>query len=146
VALFGHKPLTEERLDDAAVNYWPVLPAPRARLLALFGAHPPAFVASGHVHQVRDHAADGLRQIWAPAVSFLIGDAWHPPRGAKYLGWAEHLLHPDGTTEHRLHRLEGAIPPRSRPDAGGLRPAVSRRKRHRPDTKVHDGCKGWSET
>jgi hypothetical protein len=45
-----------------------------------------------------------------PAVSFLIGDAWHPPRGAKYLGWAEHLLHPDGTTEHRLHRLEGAIP------------------------------------
>jgi 3',5'-cyclic AMP phosphodiesterase CpdA len=110
VALFGHKPLTEERLDDAAVNYWPVLPAPRARLLALFGTHPPAFVASGHVHQVRDHAADGLRQIWVPAVSFLIGDAWHPPRGAKYLGWAEHVLHPDGSAEHRLHRLDGATP------------------------------------
>jgi alkaline phosphatase D len=37
IALFGHKPLTEERLGDGAVNYWPVLPGPRARLLALFG-------------------------------------------------------------------------------------------------------------
>ena len=110
IALFGHKPLTEEGLDDDAVNYWPVLPAPRARLLALFGATPPAFVASGHVHQVRDHAADGLRQIWAPAISFLVGDAWHPPLGEKYLGWVEHLLHADGAAEHRFHRLEGATP------------------------------------
>lgn len=110
IALFGHKPLTEERLDDQAVNYWPVLPGPRARLLALFGVRLPAFVASGHVHQVRDHAADGLRQIWAPAVSFVIGDAWHPRRGDKHLGWAEHVLHPDGTAEHRLHRLDAATP------------------------------------
>ena len=108
IALFGHKPLTEERLDDDAVNYWPVLPGPRARLLALFGTRLPAFVASGHVHQVRDHAADGLRQIWSPAISFLIGDAWHPRRGEKYLGWAEHVLHADGTTKHRLHHLSAA--------------------------------------
>jgi 3',5'-cyclic AMP phosphodiesterase CpdA len=110
VALFGHKPLTEERLDDTAVNYWPVLPGPRARLLALFGARRPALIASGHVHQVRDHDTDGLRQIWAPAISFLIGDAWHPPRGVKYLGWVEHVLHADGSAEHHFHRLDDATP------------------------------------
>ena len=110
LALFLHKPLTEERLDDTAVNYWPVLPAARARLLAIFGARRPAFVASGHVHQQRDHAADGLRQIWAPAIAFIVGDAWQKPVGAKTLGWVEHLLHPDGTAEHRFHLPAGMEP------------------------------------
>lgn len=110
LALFLHKPLTEERLDDTTVNYWPVLPAARARLLALFGAARPAFVASGHVHQARDHAADGLRQIWAPPIGFIVGDAWQKPVGAKTLGWVEHVLHEDGATEHRLHRPDGMEP------------------------------------
>lgn len=107
IALWGHKPLTEHRLSDRAMNYWPVLPGPRARLLAIFGETPPAFVASGHVHQWRDHAADGLRQIWAPATSFILGDRWQHRVGEKCLGWVEHVLHPDGRAEHILHRTAG---------------------------------------
>jgi 3',5'-cyclic AMP phosphodiesterase CpdA len=107
LALFQHKPLTEERLDDTAVNYWPVLPVPRARMLALFGANCPAFVASGHVHQHRVHRNDGLLQIWAPAIAFIVGDAWQKPVGSKLLGWMEHVLHEDGTAEHHLRLVDG---------------------------------------
>jgi 3',5'-cyclic AMP phosphodiesterase CpdA len=107
LALFQHKPLTEERLDDTAVNYWPVLPEARARLLALFGANRPGFVASGHVHQHRIHRADGLLQIWAPAIGFIVGDRWQKPVGSKRLGWMEHVLHEDGTAEHHLRLVDG---------------------------------------
>lgn len=107
LALFQHKPLTEGRLDDTAVNYWPVLPEPRARLLARFGARRPAFVASGHVHQHRMHRGDDLLQIWAPAIGFIVGDTWQKPVGSKLLGWMEHVLHEDGTAEHHLRLVDG---------------------------------------
>jgi len=107
LALFQHKPLTEQRLDDTAVNYWPVLPEPRTRLMALFGAHRPAFVASGHVHQHRINRQDGLLQIWAPPIGFIVGDAWQKPLGSKLLGWMEHVLHEDGGAEHHLRLVDG---------------------------------------
>lgn len=105
IALFQHKPITEEALDDTAVNYWPLLPAPRAELLAMFGTRRPALIASGHVHQWRDRVADGIRQIWAPAIGFIVGDAWQIPVGEKLLGWVEHEFHADGTHVARLHDM-----------------------------------------
>jgi len=105
IALFQHKPITEEALDDAAVNYWPLLPSPRGELLAMFGAARPALIASGHVHQWRDRVADGIRQIWAPAVGFVVGDAWQHRVGDKLLGWVEHEFHADGTHAARLHHM-----------------------------------------
>jgi len=104
VALVQHKPLAEETLADTAVNYWPVLPAPRARLLALGR---PALVLSGHVHMWRDRVADGIAQCWAPSTGFIVGDRWQEPTGAKLLGWVEHVLHADGTHETRLHEVPG---------------------------------------
>lgn len=101
IALFQHKPVTEETLDDTAVNYWPLLPAPRAELLAMFGETRPALIASGHVHQWRDRVAEGIRQIWAPAVGFIVGDAWQHRVGEKILGWVEHEFHADGA--HMAH-------------------------------------------
>ncbi len=105
LALFQHKPITEEALDDGAVNYWPLLPSPRGELLAMFGATRPALVASGHVHQWRDRVADGIRQIWAPAVGFIVGDAWQHRVGEKLLGWVEHEFHADGRHVARLHHM-----------------------------------------
>ncbi len=104
IALFQHKPITEEALDDTAVNYWPLLPQPRAELLAMF-SHPPAIIASGHVHQSRDRIADGIRQIWAPALGFIVGDAWQRRVGEKLLGWVEHEFHPDGRHEAHLRAM-----------------------------------------
>jgi 3',5'-cyclic-AMP phosphodiesterase len=105
IALFQHKPITEEALDDTAVNYWPLLPSPRAELLAMFGERRPALIASGHVHQWRDRVADGIRQIWAPAVGFIVGDPWQHRVGEKILGWVEHEFHDDGTHAAHLHAM-----------------------------------------
>jgi 3',5'-cyclic AMP phosphodiesterase CpdA len=107
LGLFLHKPLCQHRLDDTEVDYWPVLQPSRGMLLAAFGATPPRFVASGHIHQWRDHAPDGLRQIWAPPVSFIVGEERQPSIGSKLLGVVEHLLHADGTHDSRLATLDG---------------------------------------
>lgn len=108
IALVQHKPLTEQAVADGAVNYWPVLPTPRARLLALFGEARPALVLSGHLHMWRDRVADGIRQVWAPSTGFIVGDAWQEPLGAKRLGWVMHHFHADGTHDCVLHDVPGA--------------------------------------
>jgi len=115
IALFQHKPITEEALDDTAVNYWPLLPQPRAELLSMFG-QPPALIASGHVHQARDRIADDIRQIWAPAVGFIVGDAWQHRVGEKLLGWVEHEFHPSGRHEAHLR----VMPDLPLHDIGGI--------------------------
>lgn len=105
IAFFQHKPITESRLDDTAVNYWPLLPEPRGMLLAMLGDRRPAVIASGHVHQAHEHDGDGIRQIWAPAVGFIVGDAWQALVGQKLLGWVEHVFHADGTHDATLHAM-----------------------------------------
>lgn len=109
VALFQHKPITQEALADTAVNYWPLLPPARTELLAMFDGSLPDVVASGHVHQQRDRLADGIRQIWAPAVGFIVGDAFQHRVGEKLLGWVEHQFHADGRHEARLHAMEHLV-------------------------------------
>ena len=104
VALIQHKPLAEHSMTDTAVNYWPVLPEPRGRLLALGR---PALVLSGHVHQWRSRTADGIAQVWAPSTGFIVGDRWQERLGEKRLGWVEHAFHPDGGHEHWLRDVEG---------------------------------------
>ena len=107
LALFLHKPLCRDRLDDTEVNYWSVLAPARDGVLRAFGSTAPRFVASGHIHQWRDHAPAGLRQIWGPAISFIVGEEQQPSLGSKLLGAVEHLLHPDGTHASRLLTLDG---------------------------------------
>ena len=103
VAIFLHKPLCQQDMDEAELTYWSVLPEPRKILQALLAATPPAFVASGHVHQWRDRTGDAtLPQIWAPAVAFFVGDPWQHVVGRKTLGYVEHVLHENGQYEFRL--------------------------------------------
>ena len=111
VAIFQHKPLCEVTLAEQHPTYWSVLPAPRARLAALLTRHDVAFVASGHVHQAQDRGVvEGIRQIWAPAVAFFVGDTWQQKVGDKRLGYVEHRLHEDGRHESRLRLLDTLAP------------------------------------
>ena len=111
VALFLHKPLSYQALEEGPANPWSVPPAPRRRLLELLRARPPAFVASGHVHQWQDRGTpDGLRQIWAPAIAFVVGDPWQERVGEKVMGYVEHRLHPDGRHDCALVRPPGIEP------------------------------------
>lgn len=108
IALVQHKPLTEHSLADTAVNYWPVPPAARFRLLALFGSARPALVLSGHLHMWRDRVAEGIRQVWAPSLGFVVGDPWQEALGEKRIGWVEHHFHGDGTHDCVLRHVPGA--------------------------------------
>ena len=107
VALFLHKPLTARRMDDPTIDYWPVLPPARLRMLAALAARPPALIASGHIHQWRDRTIDGFRQVWAPPVSFIVGEEAQPSLGTKLIGAVEHVLNPDGSFATRLMTVEG---------------------------------------
>lgn len=110
VAIFLHKPLCQHRMDEAGATYWSIQPGPRQRLLDLMQRRPPAFVASGHVHQWRDRGpSEGLHQIWGPSAAFIVGDAWQETAGEKCVGYVEHLLHEDGHFESRLVTLSGLI-------------------------------------
>jgi hypothetical protein len=76
-------------------------------LLDALGGRAPTFTACGHVHQWRDHQADGFRHIWAPAIAFVVGDPWQQVWGTKVLGWVEHALHADGTHGTTLRMVDG---------------------------------------
>jgi 3',5'-cyclic-AMP phosphodiesterase len=102
LAIFTHKPLFLDGVMEDRGDYWTVpLPARRRWLDALDGRRP-ALLGCGHVHQWRAHEADGFRQVWAPAISFIVGDRFQETWGTKLLGWVEHTLHPDGTHATRL--------------------------------------------
>jgi 3',5'-cyclic AMP phosphodiesterase CpdA len=107
VALFQHKPLCTDRVTDTVIDYWPVLPAARRRLLDTLALNPPVLIASGHIHQWRDRRIDGFRQVWAPPVSFIVGEEAQPSVGTKLVGAAEHLLRPDGGFTSRLVTVDG---------------------------------------
>ena len=107
LALFMHKPLCDEALDESLTQSRFLTPARRAHLLGLLGDDRPALVACGHVHQYRDGMIGGMRHVWAPAVSFMISDPWQPVFGAKTVGYLEHRFHADGTHDHRLVPVRG---------------------------------------
>jgi hypothetical protein len=70
-----------------------VKPQPRAWLLQLVRRHSVALVASGHLHKAHQTALNGVRYLWAPASSFLVGPEIQPAMpGEKRLGAARYEL------------------------------------------------------
>ncbi len=45
--------------------------------------------------------------MWAPPVSFIVGEDAQPTIGTKLLGAVEHRFHPDGSFETRLLTVDG---------------------------------------
>ncbi len=108
VALVQHKPMLVASLQETGAGYWALAPGTRDRLLGLLDGVRLRLVLSGHVHQWRDRALDGVRHVWAPSTAFILGDAYQPAFGAKLVGWVEHAFHPDGTHDARLRTVDGA--------------------------------------
>jgi 3',5'-cyclic-AMP phosphodiesterase len=107
LALLVHKPLFDASPDETAVTGRFVNPEARRRLLAAFGTHPPAVIASGHVHQHRCTLVNGTRHVWAPSTGFIIPDSHQPRYGEKEVGYVEHRFEPDGSHACRLVRVPG---------------------------------------
>jgi 3',5'-cyclic AMP phosphodiesterase CpdA len=87
VAWFLHRPLFLDDPGEGDTGYWSVKPQPRAPLCDLARGGNVGLVASGHLHKAHDFAHDGMRFLWGPASSFLVGPAIQPEMpGDKRLG------------------------------------------------------------
>ncbi len=108
IALFVHKPLFNQSEEEDVVGGRFLNPAPRRRLLAALGAHRPALVASGHVHQYRSTHAGGTRHVWAPSTAFILPDTRQPRYGLKQVGYVAHELRADGGHDSRFVTAPGS--------------------------------------
>ncbi|MDR3493394.1 MAG: metallophosphoesterase [Ancalomicrobiaceae bacterium] len=101
VALFLHKPLCIDTLDEGPRGYWTVVPERRRPLLAALGQSDLRLVASGHLHIAKHRTIGGIEHIWSPAGSFVCGDMQEDLGGDRRIGWVEYEFSPDGFT-HRF--------------------------------------------
>jgi 3',5'-cyclic AMP phosphodiesterase CpdA len=93
LAWFLHKPLFLDSADEGDTGYWSVKPRPRARLIELARRYSVRLVASGHLHRAHQIVCEGIRYIWAPASSFLVGPEIQPQMpGEKRLGAVRYQL------------------------------------------------------
>lgn len=107
LALFVHKPLFDQSVDELEVTGRFINPVPRRLLLASLCGVTPALVACGHVHQYRQTEVDGTRHVWCPSTGFIVPDRRQPRYGVKEVGYVEHVLHEDGRHESRFVRVPG---------------------------------------
>jgi len=121
IAVFLHKPLCVEDIDEGPCGYWTVAPQPRARLMALLAARPVKMIASGHVHVERQRVVDGVDHVWCPAASFVVGASQEDLGGEARIGYAVHdfgadrvvsrFVHPDGVEALELDAVRDEIYP-----------------------------------
>jgi len=116
LALFLHKPLCLRDLDERQISQRAVTPQGRRRLRQVLGAAEVRLVASGHVHQYRAWAAEGITMVWAPSIAFVSRPAAPSLYGAAKIvgavlyrfwpgGAGFELLRPEGMVDHDVHRI-----------------------------------------
>jgi len=116
VAVFLHKPLCLWDLAEVEVSQRAVTPEGRRRFRAALGPAELRLVASGHVHQYRAWAADGITMIWAPSTAFVSRpavpsafDAAKIVGAVLYRFWpggvSWELVRPDGIVDADVHRF-----------------------------------------
>jgi len=106
LALFIHKPLFldhpgETDHADPTVRQSCLDAASRARLLALVQRHGVRLIASGHKHQTRSFALDGIYYIWAPSTACVNGAPSALHWGTREVGFIDYRFTPAGF-EHRV--------------------------------------------
>jgi 3',5'-cyclic AMP phosphodiesterase CpdA len=109
VVLFLHKPVIDppDRPDRNSPGRY-VVPAARARLARALGdARTVRAVVSGHVHQFRRHAGEGVAHVWAPTTWAVLPDRIQPVLGTKACGIVELSLGADGAVDADLRRPAG---------------------------------------
>lgn len=93
VALFSHKPMFQNALDDEPphIRYIPTLP--RTRLRTLLQNVDCRLYASGHTHQFLDRMQGTTRHIWTPSSAYRFSDKMQEKIGEKVVGLGLLELH-----------------------------------------------------
>ncbi len=113
VLLFVHKPVCLWELHETDVTQSAVSPEGRRRLWDALGGARVRVIASGHVHQFRTWAVDGIVMVWAPSAAFvskpdepsvyggvkLVGAVEYRLAG-RSIGWG--LVRPAGLVDHDI--------------------------------------------
>jgi alkaline phosphatase D len=109
IALFLHKPPFLHAADEPEWNPWSVPPEARAQLAPLL-THPGLrLVASGHLHLHHEMRRGRIAHVWAPSLSFTVGEDTQPGvPGARIGGALLHMLHADHV-ETRLVAPPGVV-------------------------------------
>ncbi|GIX08970.1 metallophosphoesterase [Elioraea sp.] len=111
IAVFLHKPMLLDAVEEGPVGYWAVPPEARDAVRPLLGHRNLRLVASGHLHLWRLASHGPATLAWAPATSFTLGTRLMPePRGAeRQLGVMRHVFRAD-SVETEFLRIPGAEP------------------------------------
>ena len=93
VALFTHRPLFNEgplqEPGEQGADGRYLAPEPRRRLLDTIGRSTVRLVASGHAHQYRHTAHDGVDYVWAPSTAFVLPESLQPTIGTRKVGFVD---------------------------------------------------------
>jgi 3',5'-cyclic AMP phosphodiesterase CpdA len=92
VALFIHKPLFKDDPGETDVSGRYVPPFARHRLARALDDAGVRLVASGHVHQHRQHRVRGVEHAWAPSTAFILPDRRQPLIGVKHVGFVAYTF------------------------------------------------------
>lgn len=112
VAIFSHKPLMLDRLDEVPEKRFFFVPTvSRPALAGAFARADVRLFASGHVHQARDQKIDGIRHVWAPPTSFTLPDTLQPTFGQKTCGLVRYGFTANDVTVEVLRPQGMASPP-----------------------------------
>ncbi len=99
LALFSHKPLFVDALDEGDTGYWSVRPAQRKRLYDLIAAHDVALFASGHLHWAWQGRFDNTAITWGPSAAFVIDKIEREMPGERLVGAVVHTFADDVKSE-----------------------------------------------
>jgi 3',5'-cyclic AMP phosphodiesterase CpdA len=113
VALFLHKPLFLDSPDENALSPLCTPPAARKPLLELIKGSGIGLVVSGHLHQYREMAIDGIHYVWLPAIAFAapISVGGHRNCGLAILDFSTEagdirIEYPPGLISHDLDAIK----------------------------------------
>ncbi len=86
VAIFSHKPLYQNAIDEEPPHIRYVPTAPRRRLASLLDRIDCRLFLSGHTHQFYDRVSGGTRHIWVPSSAYRFADEMQEKIGEKIVG------------------------------------------------------------
>ena len=114
IALFLHKPLFLDDLNEGPASVACIVPGARARLVDMLRERGVSLVVSGHLHQYRDRTINGLRHLWLPAVAFAAAQSLGGDGrcGLTVLDFSQRgveitIERPEGMVSHDLAAIKG---------------------------------------
>lgn len=102
LVIFSHKPLFLDRPSEDIFCADCIDPLGREHLREIFLGRKVRAFASGHKHQYRSFALNGVRYFWAPAISFVTQAPDAKSWGVRQVGFIEYTLAGE-TIGHKVH-------------------------------------------